>query len=70
MDAPTGSIVLLHNLADSAVTVDLGPLDGVAERPYDLLVDGPYDQPDRKLRGLQLHGYGYRWIRLRRSDHP
>jgi hypothetical protein len=33
------------------------------------MVDGPYDRPDRKLRGLELHGYGYRWIRLRRSDH-
>jgi maltose alpha-D-glucosyltransferase/alpha-amylase len=70
MDAPTGSIVLLHNLDDHAVTVDVGPLDGVVEAPYDLLVDGPYEQPDRRLRGLHLHGYGYRWIRLRRSDQP
>lgn len=68
MDAPSGSILLLHNLADADVTVDIGPLDGVVEAPYDLLVDGPYDRPARKLQGLQLHGYGYRWIRLRRSD--
>ena len=61
---------MLHNLADEAVTVDLGPLDGVTEAPYDLLVDGLYDRPDRRFRGLELHGYGYRWIRLRRSDRP
>lgn len=70
MDAPSGSILLLHNLAGDAVTVDIGPLDVVIEAPYDLLVDGPYERPDRKLRGLQLHGYGYRWIRLHRSDQP
>jgi maltose alpha-D-glucosyltransferase/alpha-amylase len=70
LDAPSGSILMLHNLADEAVTVDLGPLDGVTEAPYDLLVDGLYDRPDRRFRGLELHGYGYRWIRLRRSDRP
>jgi len=68
-DAPSGSILLLHNLADQAVTVDLGPLDGVAEAPYDLLVDGPYDAPSSELVGLELHGWGYRWIRLARSNH-
>jgi maltose alpha-D-glucosyltransferase/alpha-amylase len=70
MDASSGSVILLHNLASDAVTVDIGPLGGVVETPYDLLVDGPYERPDRKLRGLQLHGYGYRWIRLHRSDQP
>ena len=28
-DAPAGSILLLHNLADTAVTVDIGPLSGI-----------------------------------------
>jgi maltose alpha-D-glucosyltransferase/alpha-amylase len=70
MDARSGAILLLHNLADAAVTIDIGPLDAGNEAPYDLLVDGPYERPDRKLRGLELHGYGYRWIRLRRSDQP
>ena len=66
-DAPTGSILLLHNLADVEVSVDIGPLDGVDD-PYDLLVDGPYDEPGVELRGVRLHGWGYRWIRLVRSD--
>ena len=44
-DAPTGSMLLLHNLADTAVTVDIGPLRRLDGDPYDLLVDGPYDAP-------------------------
>ncbi len=67
-DAQSGSILLLHNLADVEVAVDLGRLDGVAGDPYDLLVDGPYDAPTPTLTGLALHGWGYRWIRLSRSD--
>ncbi len=66
-DAASGAVLLLHNLADTPVTVDIGALPGVAQ-PYDLLVDGPYDAPTRQLRELELHGLGYRWIRLRRAD--
>jgi maltose alpha-D-glucosyltransferase / alpha-amylase len=33
-----------------------------------MFVDGPYDAPSRKLTGLTLNGWGYRWIRLARSD--
>jgi maltose alpha-D-glucosyltransferase/alpha-amylase len=67
-DAPTGSILLLHNLADVDVTVDIGPLDGIDRIPYDLLVDGPYEAPSKRLTELFLRGWGYRWIRLSRSD--
>ncbi len=67
-DAPEGSIVLLHNLADRPVTVDLGKLDGVTERPWEVFADGPYDPPTSGLRGLTLRGWGYRWIRLRRAS--
>ena len=67
-DAAAGSILLLHNLADTAVTVDIGPLPEMDGAPYDLFVDGPYDAPSEKLTGLALHGWGYRWIRLSRSD--
>lgn len=67
-DAPAGSILLLHNLADMPVTVDIGPLPGMNGAPYDLFVDGPYDAPTKKLTGLTLNGWGYRWIRLSRSD--
>jgi maltose alpha-D-glucosyltransferase/alpha-amylase len=67
-DAPAGSILLLHNLADTPVTVDIGPLEGMNGVPYDLFVDGPYEAPDENLKGLTLNGWGYRWIRLSRSD--
>jgi maltose alpha-D-glucosyltransferase/alpha-amylase len=67
-DAPSGSILLLHNLADTNVTIDIGPQPGTTLAPYDLLVDGPYDPPTAKLTDLALHGFGYRWIRLSRSN--
>ena len=67
-DSPAGSILLLHNLADTAVTLDIGPLSGMDGAPYDLFVDGPYAAPTKKLTGLELNGWGYRWIRLSRSD--
>jgi maltose alpha-D-glucosyltransferase/alpha-amylase len=67
-DSPAGSILLLHNLADTKLTVDIGPLPGMENDPYDLFVNGPYEAPTKKLTGLALDGWGYRWIRLSRSD--
>jgi maltose alpha-D-glucosyltransferase/alpha-amylase len=67
-NAPSGSILMLHNLADRDVTIDIGPLADTAPRPYDMLTDGEYSAPSRQLRRLSLRGHGYRWIRLRRSD--
>ncbi len=67
-DAQAGSILLLHNLADTTVTVDLGSLQGTDGDPYDLFVDGEYDAPTKKFTDLKLNGWGYRWIRLSRSD--
>jgi maltose alpha-D-glucosyltransferase/alpha-amylase len=66
-DGPTGAILLLHNLADTPVTVDIGRLPGMADEASDILVDGPYDAPGRRLTGLSLNGWGYRWIRLSRT---
>ena len=67
-DAAAGSILLLHNLADTPVTVDIGPVEGMNGDPYDLFVDGQYDAPTKKFTELKLNGWGYRWIRLSRSD--
>jgi maltose alpha-D-glucosyltransferase / alpha-amylase len=70
-DHRSGSILCLHNLSSTDVTVDIGPVDRVdrrGDRPYDLLLDGPYDAPARDLTDLELRGFGYRWIRLCRSD--
>lgn len=67
-DAPEGSVLLLHNLADQPVTIDIGRLDTAAGQPFEILADGPYDAPTGRLSGLELRGWGYRWIRLRRSN--
>jgi maltose alpha-D-glucosyltransferase/alpha-amylase len=65
-DAPEGSVLLLHNLDDVAVTADIGPLTGT-DRPFDMFADTEYPTPSRRLTGLQLSGWGYRWIRLARA---
>jgi maltose alpha-D-glucosyltransferase / alpha-amylase len=65
-DAPEGAMVFLHNLDDRAVTVDLGRLDGMDGPPADVFTDGDYPPLPRTLTGVELHGFGYRWIRLRR----
>jgi maltose alpha-D-glucosyltransferase/alpha-amylase len=65
-DAPEGAMVFLHNLDDRAVTLDLGRLDGADGVPADVLTDGDYPPLTRALTNIELHGWGYRWIRLRR----
>ena len=63
-DAPEGSLLLLHNLADAPARVDVGRLDGVSRGVREVFADGPYDVPTARLTGLELRGYGYRWIKL------
>jgi maltose alpha-D-glucosyltransferase/alpha-amylase len=65
-DAPEGSIVLLHNLADEPASVDLGSL-GRTPDAHEVLSDGPYEPLGRRLGDLRLNPWGYRWIRLRRG---
>ena len=63
-DAPEGAIILVHNLSDEPVTVDLGP-QSTSTQPWEIFADGPYAPPNRDLTGLEIAGFGYRWIRLR-----
>jgi maltose alpha-D-glucosyltransferase / alpha-amylase len=63
-DAPEGSILLLHNLDDTPAQFDIGRLAGVAGRPSEVFSDSPYRSPTATLKGLELTGWGYRWIRL------
>jgi maltose alpha-D-glucosyltransferase/alpha-amylase len=65
-DAPEGSILLLHNLADRAVTIDLDGLDA-SDQTYEVFADAEYEPVGRRLTGLPLNGWGYRWLRLRRG---
>jgi maltose alpha-D-glucosyltransferase/alpha-amylase len=55
----------VHNLGPDAGVVDLSSLYAEAESPNDVLADREY--PDLgKFREIEVAGYGYRWIRLRR----
>ncbi|MDQ1697882.1 MAG: maltose alpha-D-glucosyltransferase / alpha-amylase [Frankiaceae bacterium] len=67
-DAPEGAILLVHNLADRPASIDIGKLDGAGGgRPREVFSDGAYDAPTARLNGLELRGFGYRWIKLRRG---
>ncbi|MHA6758602.1 alpha-amylase family glycosyl hydrolase [Streptacidiphilus sp. PAMC 29251] len=69
-DSPTGAMLFLHNLADQPVTVDIGPLTGTGADFGEVFGDQPYTaEPEPELRGVELGGYGYRWIRLSRGAH-
>ncbi len=67
-DATEGSLLVLHNLDDRAVTVDIGAQkDTAGETPREVFGDADYPAPTKNLTGLPLNAYGYRWIRLRRG---
>ena len=64
-EAPSGSIVFLHNLADQPARVCLPEQPDEDHQPVEVFSDREYDDPD--LRDLEVGGYGYRWVRLRRT---
>ncbi|MEQ4305766.1 alpha-amylase family protein [Plantactinospora sp. B6F1] len=66
-DGLTGCMLFLHNLGARPAVVNLGALLPEADMPIDVLADREYP-PVGKLDALELAGYGYRWIRLYRSD--
>jgi maltose alpha-D-glucosyltransferase/alpha-amylase len=51
------TVVVLHNLSGEQVQVRLD-----AEVTEELLADGDYDEPGSGP--LELHPYGYRWLRV------
>ena len=65
--APEGSILLLHNLADTPVVLDVTAA-GVGKQAYEVFSDAPYDPVPEDLARFRLNGWGYRWIRLRRGN--
>jgi maltose alpha-D-glucosyltransferase/alpha-amylase len=54
-----------HNLADRPARIALPPQVEDDGRPVEVFSNREYDHLD--LRDLELDGYGFRWIRLRRS---
>jgi maltose alpha-D-glucosyltransferase/alpha-amylase len=65
-DDETGTMVFVHNLGTEDATIDLGLLAGEAESANDVLADQRYPALG-KFDAVDIAGYGYRWIRLRRS---
>jgi maltose alpha-D-glucosyltransferase / alpha-amylase len=66
-DAPEGAVLLLHNLADRAVTIDLSAVDA-GPQTYEVFSDAAYEPLRRDVSAVPLNGWGYRWLRLRRGS--
>jgi maltose alpha-D-glucosyltransferase / alpha-amylase len=64
-DGEAGTMLFVHNLGTESVKVDLSTLAEEAENANDVLADQEYPPPDG-LESLELAGYGYRWIRIKR----
>jgi maltose alpha-D-glucosyltransferase / alpha-amylase len=64
-DDVTGTMLFIHNLADQDGTIDLSSLAAGAEAPNDVLADREYPEVGG-LEKVEIGGFGYRWIRLRR----
>jgi maltose alpha-D-glucosyltransferase/alpha-amylase len=64
-DDVTGTMLFIHNLADQDGTIDLSSLAAEAEAPNDVLADREYPEVGG-FEKVEIGGFGYRWIRLRR----
>jgi maltose alpha-D-glucosyltransferase/alpha-amylase len=62
----TGSTLFVHNLADEMCTLKLGAQRDPQQRPLNFAADSDYGW-SVDLDNLDVAGYGYRWIRLRRT---
>jgi maltose alpha-D-glucosyltransferase/alpha-amylase len=62
----TGALLFLHNLANVPCQVDVGEQIDHPGRPLSVAADGYYDEKIDP-RAIDLAGYGYRWLRLRRD---
>ncbi|GLY03545.1 MULTISPECIES: alpha-amylase family protein [Actinoplanes] len=65
-DARTGTMLFVHNLCKEAGEIDLSSLAEETEFPNDVLADQEYPEPG-DLSKIRVEGYGYRWIRMRRT---
>lgn len=65
--APSGAVVFLHNLGDEPTRVRLPeqPEEKEGHHPVEVFGNREYDAAD--MRDLELDGYGFRWLRLRRT---
>jgi maltose alpha-D-glucosyltransferase/alpha-amylase len=67
-DAPSGAVLAVVNLGSTERTVDLGPQkESDGDAPMEVFADREYPAVGVDLQGIVVAGYGYRWIRLRRT---
>ena len=62
----TGTTLFVHNLAEQPCHLKLGAERDPEYTPLNFVADSPYGN-EVDLDGLEVAGYGYRWIRLRRT---
>ena len=62
----TGTTLFAHNLAEQPCHLKLGAERDPEYAPLNFVADSPYGN-DVDLDELEVAGYGYRWIRLRRT---
>jgi maltose alpha-D-glucosyltransferase/alpha-amylase len=63
---PLGATLFVHNLADRPCRLQLGSQRVAGQRPLNFFADSDYG-PGVNLDAVEVAGYGYRWIRLRRT---
>jgi maltose alpha-D-glucosyltransferase/alpha-amylase len=66
-DARDGAMLALTNLAARPCRFSLGRLPEQGAGLREVFADADYEPPSEKLDGIELHPYGYRWIRLRHA---
>jgi maltose alpha-D-glucosyltransferase / alpha-amylase len=62
----SGTTLFVHNLADQPCRLKLGFARDPEQPPLNIVSDSEYGR-DVDLDALDVSGYGYRWIRLRRT---
>jgi hypothetical protein len=55
-------MLFVHNLSNRAHHISIQPRPG-DKQPLSVAADGEYDD-EVDLHGLDVKGYGYRWLRL------
>jgi maltose alpha-D-glucosyltransferase/alpha-amylase len=65
-EASSGTMLAITNLGRTRKTIDLQSDDGEDE-PTEVFADREYAPVGAALTGIEVAGYGYRWLRLRRT---
>jgi maltose alpha-D-glucosyltransferase/alpha-amylase len=66
MAADQGTLLFLHNLGSTDVTVDVGAQPDQDGDPVEVFSDRGYDRAAPDLAGIRVAASGFRWLRLSR----